>query len=227
MRSQRGPRSNSPVKTTVSRSRSTDVATEHADWADRPSQALHGEQAGKDRAARPIPRQLCTQASLLHLQPPDDSVRTTGQRHSRSIASPACRVRTAKQEGCRNGGGTAIFVASTLNQRPLSTVDELVVSRGTAPNLAGAYTFNEGVPLPKGIGWVPDRKLMAGLAMATQASRRRAMWRVQAKLQRNRKCFLVSRSRLLVVAEADAHRPQTIDHQPKTSIPASDRKSRP
>lgn len=63
------------MKRTVSRSRSTDGATEHVDWAGRPSQTLHGEQPGKDRAARaarPIPRRPCTQASLIHLQPPDD-----------------------------------------------------------------------------------------------------------------------------------------------------------
>jgi hypothetical protein len=91
-RSKPGPRSNSPVKTTVSRWRSTDAATVQAYWADRPSQALRGEQAGRDRAAslRPILGQLCTQASLLHIQPPTTkvSICTTGQRHSRSVVEP-------------------------------------------------------------------------------------------------------------------------------------------
>ena len=129
LHSQPGPRSNSPVKTTVSRSRSTDAATAHADWADRPSQTLHGEQAGKDRATRPIPRRLCTQArssTSSHLTT-EVSNRTTGQRHSRSVfepRSPACRGRIARQEGCRNGGGVAIFVApafTSIHLRRLTT----------------------------------------------------------------------------------------------------------
>lgn len=156
------------------------AATERADWPDRPSQRLHGEQAGvagKDRAARPAssqPRRICTQASQLHLQPPDDrrsasapQAKGTADPGALEPRGPACRVRTARpiaREGvCRNSGGiaTSVAPASTTTILPihLRRLTTSLSCRGCAPNLAGAYSFNRKRAASSGVGCIPDREL--------------------------------------------------------------------
>lgn len=143
----------------------------HADWADRPSLTLHGEQAGKDRAVRPILRRLCTQASLLQLQPSDDRSqhphdKTKAQQISRQALEPCLPCQSPPDKTGAEPAEELLFswrppARPSIRLRRLTTS---LCAGVVAPNLAGAYSFDRERPAFSGIGWAPDRGLMAGLS---------------------------------------------------------------
>lgn len=124
--------------------------------------------------------------------------------------SPTCRVRESAKRASTApsvpGGdrwvqkqrSNCYSRGASQHHHPSSTVDDLAPSRGRAPNLAGGYSFNRDRPACPGVGWAPDRELMAGFVMASQ-SRRSMLVECQQSYRHDKKRFLISRSRCLML----------------------------